>query len=217
VIVYTVVALTLERYLFAKKNHVANQFSKPNIGPMTLYILLIWVFALLFTLFKTSHIELSYHAEVDAYACYSQLDHFSELVYTFFKCIVAFVLPYTIIIVLSCCLLCFLKKWPRRRPYNSGAVRTNRMSRKRRIKRKSTTFVMAVVFSFLCTWSPLWIYQCIILFTEFDSIAIVIASNVTLILVYSGGVINPLLYIILTENFRDFFKNLKESLFRNRS
>jgi hypothetical protein len=210
VIVFTVVALTLERYLFAKKKHLANQFIKQSIGHMMLYILLIWVFALLFALFKTSRIELSYHEEVDAYACDSQLDHHSELVYTLLKCIVAFVLPYTIIIILSCCLLCFLKKWSAKSRTALNGGNNNRYSRQRKIKRKSTKFVLAVVFSFLCTWSPLWIYQCLIFLTEFESVAIVILSNVTLILVYLGGVINPLLYMLLTENFREFSKSLNK-------
>lgn len=72
------------------------------------------------------------------------------------------------------------------------------------IKRRTARFVLAVVFSFLCCWSPLWIFQIFIIFNESDSFWLQVLMNLTNILVYLGGVINPLLYMLLTENFREF-------------
>jgi hypothetical protein len=189
--------LTLERYLFVKQKSVAKQTDRSK---MIVYIVSMWTFASAFALVKTVWIQLSYHIEVDAYACDSQFDYKFEIIYTFSKWFIAFVLPYAVIILVSCFLLCFLNKWSDK-PRPLGSIQTNRANKQKAMKRKSTKFVLAVVLSFLYTWSPLWIYQCIILFTEFESFAIIIGSNITLILVYLGGVMDPLLYMILTENF----------------
>lgn len=78
-------------------------------------------------------------------------------------------------------------------------------SRQSMIKKRTTRFVLAVVISFLCAWSPFWIFQIVVLFTESQSVLLQVARNLTLITVYFEGVINPLLFLILTENFRDFF------------
>lgn len=73
------------------------------------------------------------------------------------------------------------------------------------IKKRTTRFVLAVVISFLCAWSPFWIFQIVVMFIEsLESNLLPIARNLTLIFLYFEGVTNPLLFLILTENFREF-------------
>jgi hypothetical protein len=86
-----------------------------------------------------------------------------------------------------------------------------------RIKRKSTRFVLLVVFSFLCAWLPLWTFQIYILFTKKHTLALAVMSNVTLVVSYAGGILDPLLYLLLTENFRKSLQNQKEWLRRWRT
>lgn len=75
-----------------------------------------------------------------------------------------------------------------------------------RIKRKSTRFVLAVVFSFLLCWFPFWSQQIFYLFTSYESIWLMIWNHVAIMIVYLQGVIDPLLFMLLTENFRNYLK-----------
>ena len=87
-------------------------------------------------------------------------------------------------------------------------------SRQSRIKKRTTRFVLAVVISFLCAWSPFWIFQIVVTFIESDSAVLHAARNLTLVALYFEGVINPLLFMILTENFREFVVTKLACLFK---
>jgi hypothetical protein len=62
-----------------------------------------------FALVETLSIVLSF--EDDLYQCNSLLSEKAEKIYTIFKWIMAFVLPYTFIVIVSVLLLKFLKEW----------------------------------------------------------------------------------------------------------
>ncbi len=265
------------------EKQVQDPKNRSKLKIFIVYIVILWVCAVSFALTKTLSIEQVYHAEADHYACGSTFNDKQEQIYTILKWIIAFVFPYTIIIVFSCMLLRFLKEWSnnanallsktvsscntvercekellvlqkasvvqtkgecKRRDSifktaccfcfgknsqsdleskntlnsnnnntsNQMIVKRMRMSsapsthinRVTRIKQRSTRFVLAVVFSFLCTWSPLWVYQIILIFTEFQSIFLMIMHNLTLVITYVKGVLDPLFFLLLTENFREF-------------
>ncbi|CAF0721913.1 unnamed protein product [Brachionus calyciflorus] len=289
--VFTVAALTLERYFcLREKKMVENDKSKCSI--VFVYILLLWAFAIGFSMPKTLSIVEVYSNETESFVCASLFDQSHEEIYTIAKWIIAFALPYTIIIVFSSLLLKFLKEWSDRskllhnasksanlsktlhqislkvskngdsKDANSdgallcehkteiskinsssdqesktrrvflsflimgkeNAKKTKRVEslvlkknikepRSTIIKRRTTRFVLAVVISFLCAWSPLWIFQIVVTFTESQTLFLKLMSNLTLIIVYLGGVINPLLYMILTNNFREFFSELLKKFF----
>ena len=228
--------------------------------------------------------------ENESYQCMSTSNDAFEQLYTISKLIIAFALPYSIIIVFSFFLLRFLKKWSisanklRQNANPNGILLSNQTNaksdaqteslnsktnsnnalieldkiliakkdslksrtlnleikksllhvnnsktsnenisysksnelsklnttiynpnnRRNIIKRRTTRFVLAIVFSFLCCWSPLWIFTIIMTFADPKSVFFKIMSNITMMIVYLGGVINPLLYMFLTQNFREY-------------
>jgi hypothetical protein len=81
-----------------------------------------------------------------------------------------------------------------------------RKTKQYKIKRISIIFILAVVFSFILTWMPFWIYQILnLLDYQISMESNFIVSNYTLIIVHLGGIINPLLFMLLTKNFRQNF------------
>jgi hypothetical protein len=232
----------------------------------------IWVLGCSFSLVKTLHITLTYNAEQDVYYCESLLSENSEKIYTIFKWILAFLVPYSLIVIVSVLLLKFLKEWSdnakkmatrnANRPIESSDNQSNKSALKslalyelikkktqckqetllsiddqvhpqplsdtitprpkrksnkslhNKIKRKSTKFVLFVVFSFLCAWLPLWTFHIVMLFTEQHSLLLALMNNLTLVIVYMQGVIDPLLYLFLTENFKKLIQNNKRLLCR---
>jgi hypothetical protein len=203
----TVVALTVERYVVVKQKSLANQqLNRPKIIKMIMYVSFVWLFASSFALFKAYWIKSEYYEDGDTYACKHELSFITGSIYMIIKLTLAFVLPFALIIIFSCLLLLFLKNWSDSNLAIRGS-QNNHKNRQRVLKRKSTIFVLSVVLSFLLTWLPLWVFQCLNFFTDHESIFIFACTNVTLILSYLGGVINPLLFIILTENFKQLCKN----------
>lgn len=270
-------ALTLERYSFLRAKQLADPISdKSRRRYLMVFICLIWFAAISFALGKTLTIRQVYDEESRRFVCASTFNSSHERFYTILKWLLAFVLPYTIIIIFSFLLLKFLQDWSRkaallRAPVNRGKLSytttltrlftgkstmlpttvnksqsdpdgislelnslttnnhsiisdymsnnavppsTSRTPRTRvsKIKRRSTRFVLAVTVSFLMTWSPFWIMRILMLFSESESIVLVVFHSISLILTYLEGVLNPLLNILLTENFRDFVKKTKSGI-----
>lgn len=289
--VFTVAALTLERYFCLREYKIAEN-DKSKLTIVIIYIIVLWTLAIGFSMPKTLSIVQIYQNDTGTFACGSLLPQSHEQVFTIAKWIIAFALPYVIIIVFSILLLKFLKEWSAKSkllhgfnrrpksfklnpvnlkiganknsvpktPKNESAmlcesiipkdasiessnyqIQSNKKkeffkcfimtknkpsisetvvlrvhtktSRLTMIKRRTTRFVLAVAISFLCAWSPLWIFQIVITFTETQSLFLKLMSNLTLIIVYLGGVINPLLYMILTHNFREFFSDKIKKVF----
>ena len=317
--VYTVVALTIERYHCLKDQKIIDN-DKNKLKIIVIYIVLLWISAICFTLTKTVSIRVSDdQAEMFNNDCMSSFDETDEKIFTTLKLLIAFAIPYTTIIVFSIFLLKFLNEWSKR-SQNLRANKTNYlifntisnlklenseentsnkiknqnkltvptaaqlkliepspsnqsfpltdltkvhsnysinsqprsesdkqnlentqlkqthlntlnnnnnyksceitnvaasaqsskpMSRHERIKRRSTKFVISVVISFLCCWSPLWLFQLIMSFFDpKNSNFMRVFNNLTLIVVYCSCVFNPLLYMLLTENFREYAKDI---------
>jgi hypothetical protein len=71
-------------------------------------VTVLWIFASLFALVKTYWIALD--QKEDVFICKSLLSENAERVYTIFKWIMCFVMPYTLILILSVLLLRFFAR-----------------------------------------------------------------------------------------------------------
>ena len=77
------------------------------------------------------------------------------------------------------------------------------------IKKRTTFFVLAVAISYLITWSPLWAFQVYVEFGENETQYIQIINSFIFVLHYLNGVINPLLFMLLTQNYKEYYSKLK--------
>lgn len=126
---FTVSALTIERYTCLKEKSLnPNDACKKRV--IFIYIVVLWVSAVGFSLPKAlSIVEKTYKSNNGTETivqCESTFDQSYEVVYTISKWIVAFLLPYGLIIFFSCCLLRFLTKWSNRskRLHQTNRTRT---------------------------------------------------------------------------------------------
>ena len=102
VIVFTIAALTLERYFCLKENKLIDSDSR-NFRVVMIYIVSLWILAILFSLPKTMSVILVSHNGLTS--CGSSLDLRQEQIYTISKWIFAFAFPYLFIITFSSLLL----------------------------------------------------------------------------------------------------------------
>ena len=111
VIVYTVAALTIERYFCLRKNKIIeNDRSKSRT--ILFYNIFLWSLAILFALPKT--LSITVLTEKNLSYCFSSFNKEFEKVYTIFKCVAAFAFPYFLIMIFSILLLKFLKNWSKK-------------------------------------------------------------------------------------------------------
>jgi hypothetical protein len=90
------------------------------------------------------------------------------------------------------------------------AARTRRTKRKNymsSVRRKAVRLVLSIVFVFILQWSPLWIFQFILNFSNSNIKNVQIINISTSTLSYTNTVANPILYILLTSNFKQYLKN----------
>lgn len=133
--VFTVAALTLERYFCLREKKMVEN-DKKKITIVIIYIIALWTFAITFSMPKTLSIIEVYQNETDTVTCGSSLAQSHEEVYTIAKWIIAFALPYVIIIVFSTLLLKFLREWSARSKL-LHTVHKPKISHQKRIFQKS--------------------------------------------------------------------------------
>lgn len=75
------------------------------------------------------------------------------------------------------------------------------------IRKKAIRLVLSIVFIFLIQWSPLWVFQFFNLFSSIRTENVHFINIFVSTLSYSNTIVNPLLYMLLTYNFRKYFKN----------
>ena len=122
--------------------------------------------------------------------------------YVQLKFVCAFLVPSLITLTFSFRLLRFLRRCSRKSQYLSVSNRSLNRS-----KRRATTLVLLIIVSFVVLWSPLWILQLYDTFNQRGPTPYIqILNFLTLVFVYANGLLNPLLYLILTENFRDYLR-----------
>jgi hypothetical protein len=251
VIGFSIATLTLERYLFLKKKFIiSEQLLRKRTSLFIFYIMMLWIFAMLFSAIKSKSIILVYHEETNVHTCGSTMTYKADLFYTFVKYALAFIIPFTMIITFCFLLIRLLKKLDKSQPnfehttslnaltisnqsignretemiaLNLSVVDPNllnqssqmpknstfELSKKR--KRRSTRLVLAIAVSFLICWLPMWLFNFLMMLSEYDSIFVRILRNFTFFLVYMNGVLNPFIYMILTENFKFFCEKIFKS------
>lgn len=179
------------------------------------YIMLLWLFAILFPLPMSSSLfvynRVSNTSTIGISECRSRWRSIELSRYTQLKFACAFLLPSLITCTFSFRLILFLHRW---------SLRSRRLSLTHRslnlYKRRATTLVLLIIISFFVLWSPLWILQLYDTFNQRGPTPYIqILNFLTLVFVYANGLLNPLFYLILTQNFRDYIRTNKWSPWKN--
>jgi hypothetical protein len=213
--VYTITALSVERYMDVRET-TRRCNDQVKLVLVLVYIALLWSFAIVFPLPMSSSIVIRNRSRAALASgvteCRSSwtANELSRYVQLKFAC--AFLLPSLITCTFSFRLILFLHRW---------SQRSRRLSLTHRAlnvyKRRATTLVLLIIISFFVLWSPLWILQLYDTFNEQGPTPYIQIFNfVTLVFVYANGLLNPLIYLILTQNFRDYMSKYKWSLCKSR-
>jgi hypothetical protein len=136
------------------------------------------------------------------FSCESKLSEQALLAHEIVLYIIAFVIPYSIIVLFSLKLLTFLRNWLKRKEKLTCASVTRKRTR-------GVKLVLCIVLSYLICYTPFWAFK---FYTRFlvDEKALQrpllqrILSYVHLLVVllnHFEGVLNPLFFIVLTERF----------------
>jgi hypothetical protein len=135
-------------------------------------------------------------------SCESKLDEGQLLAHEIILYIVAFLIPYSIIVLFSLKLLKFLRNWLKRK---EKLTRTS-VTRKRT---RGVKLVLCIVLSYLICYTPFWAFKFYTRFLVDEKVLQRpllqrILSYVHLLVVllnHFEGVLNPLFFIVLTERF----------------
>jgi hypothetical protein len=136
------------------------------------------------------------------FSCQSYLTERELLVHEIILNVIAFIIPYSIIVIFSLKLLKFLRAWLKRK---EKLTRTS-VARKRT---RGVKLVLCIVLSFLICYTPFWAFKFYTRFIVDENVVrrpILqrILSYVHLLVVllsHFEGVLNPLFFIVLTERF----------------
>lgn len=214
--VYTITALSIERYIDVRETS-RRYNDQLKLALVMSYIVILWLFAILFPLPMSSslfvHDRIRNDSSISGISeCRSrwkpaQLSRYIQLKFT-----CAFLLPSLITCTFSFRLILFLHRW---------SLRSRRLSLSHRslnlYKRRATTLVLLIIISFFVLWSPLWILQLYDTFNQRGPTPYIqILNFLTLVFVYANGLLNPLFYLILTQNFRDYIRTNKWSPWKRR-
>jgi len=208
--VYTITALSVERYMDVRETS-RRYNDQLKLAFVFAYIIILWMFAILFPLPMSSSLFVHNRTRAALASGVSECrsrwtaGELSRYVQLKFAC--AFLLPSLITCTFSFRLILFLHRW---------SMRSRRLSLTHRslnvYKRRATTLVLLIIISFFVLWSPLWILQLYDTFNERGPTPYIqILNFVTLVFVYANGLLNPLLYLMLTQNFRDYIRTNKWS------
>jgi MFS family permease len=208
VIVYTVAALSIERYIDARSTLTAKFRTLVTFGSLVL----IWTLGLLvpypfifYTYLDDANNSTGANAHKNTtpmYSCQSHLTEKALLVHEIILYLIAFIIPYAIIVLFSLKLLKFLRAWMKRK---EKLTRTS-VSRKRT---RGVKLVLCIVLSFLICYTPFWAFKFYTRFIVDENVVSRpilqrILSYVHLLVVilnHFEGVLNPLFFIVLTERF----------------
>ncbi|CAF2831849.1 unnamed protein product [Rotaria sp. Silwood2] len=207
VIVYTVAALSVERYIDARSK-LAVKF---RLLITFISLLIIWTVGLLLPypfIFYTYLYDQSNTTNKNSttflpmLTCRSMLSERDLLIYEMILYIMAFIIPYSIIVLFSLKLLRFLHQWLNRK---------RRLTRLNIIKRRTrgVKLVLCIVLSFLICYTPFWIFKFYTSFLLDETIRrrpllkrfLKYAHQLVVLLSHIEGILNPLFFIVLTEHF----------------
>ncbi|CAF5038068.1 unnamed protein product, partial [Rotaria sp. Silwood1] len=216
--VYTITALSVERYMDVRETS-RRYNDQVKLVFVLAFIILLWLFAILFPLPMSSSLFVHNRTRAALASGVSECKsrwtagELSRYVQIKFAC--AYLLPSLITCTFSFRLILFLHRW---------SLRSRRLSLSNNslnnYKKRATTLVLLIIISFFLFWSPLWILQLYDTFNQRGPTPYIqILNFLTLVFVYANGLLNPLIYLILTQNFRDYIRRTKWSpwLYRKRS
>ncbi|CAF1116015.1 unnamed protein product [Rotaria magnacalcarata] len=213
--VYTITALSIERYMDVRET--SRRYNDQVKSAFVLgFISLLWLFAILFPLPMSSSLFVHDRTRAALVSGVSECrSHWTPVElsrYVQLKFVCAFLLPSLITCIFSFLLIIFLHRWSMRSRCLS--LPNNSVNN---YKRRATTLVLLIIISFFVLWSPLWILQLYDTFNERGPTPYIqILNFLTLVFVYANGLLNPLLYLILTQNFRDYMRRNKWSPWKRR-
>ena len=136
------------------------------------------------------------------FSCQSYLTERELLVHEIILYVIAFLIPYSIIVIFSLKLLKFLRTWLKRK---EKLTRTS-VARKRT---RGVKLVLCIVLSFLICYTPFWAFKFYTRFIVDENVVrrpilqrILSYVHVLVVLLnHFEGVLNPLFFIVLTERF----------------
>jgi hypothetical protein len=134
--------------------------------------------------------------------CRSVLSEHALLIYEIILYIIAFLIPYLIIVLFSLKLLRFLRRWLNQKQKLTRLSLTKKRTR-------GVKLVLCIVLSFLICYTPFWIFKFYTSFLVDETIRkrpllrrfLTYAHQLVVLLSHIEGILNPLFFIILTEHF----------------
>jgi hypothetical protein len=211
-----VAALSVERYVDARSKLTAKcrlYITLTSLG-------LIWILGLLlpypfifYTFLYDSSIRIISNSSpemnstitspsIHLLTCRSFLSEQTLAIYEILLYIIAFLIPYAIIVLFSLKLLIFLRNW---------LTRKERLTRIRVTKRRTrgVKLVLCIVLSFLLCYTPFWTFKFYTSFLLDETIRerpvlrrfLTYAHQSVVLLSHIEGILNPLFFIVLTEHF----------------
>ena len=214
VIAFTVVALSVERFftIADKKKRADSLSSKFKIFITIVYLIFIWLFAIVFPIPFVLSLKQDLQGDI---FCNSQWSDFLINVFFCLKFILIFLIPFLIITLSSIKLLKFLNQLRKR---NKALRNTSDLKKSTtyniKVRRKSSRTVLLIVLLFCIQWLPFWIVQLIISLDYQQNILKLMVFSTTL-LAYSNSISNPVLYMLMTYNFKNFCTKLFTSKSEN--
>ena len=219
VIVYTVAALSVERYIDARSLFTPRSRIFITLGTVAF----IWALGFLlpfpfmvFTYLDTgieSNSSNMTNSTNTVYSCQSHLSEKQLLVHEIILYIVAFLIPYCIIVTFSLKLLKFLRDWLKRKEKLTRTIASRRRTR-------GVKLVLCIVLSFLICFTPFWAFKFYTRYVVHESVeerpflkrVLFYIHSLVVVLNHFEGVLNPLFFILLTERFcSTFSKHRKKS------
>jgi hypothetical protein len=134
--------------------------------------------------------------------CRSVLSEHALVIYEIILYIIAFLIPYLIIVIFSLKLLRFLRRWLHQKQKLTRLSMTKKRTR-------GVKLVLCIVLSFLICYTPFWIFKFYTSFLVDETIRhrpllrhfLTYAHQLVVLLSHVEGILNPLFFIVLTEHF----------------
>ena len=203
-------ALSIERYIDARSIISAKFRALIIFGSLVL----IWTLGLLlpYPFIFYTYLEVRSHTinstnstnftTITLFSCQSYLTEKELLVHEIILYIIAFIIPYSIILLFSLKLLKFLRHWLKRREKLICANVTRKRTR-------GVKLVLCIVVSFLICYTPFWTFKFYTRFIVDEKVrrqpllqrVLFYLHLLVVLLNYFTGIFSPLFFIILTDRF----------------
>lgn len=160
---YSIAALSFERLLFVTNKKTAVKLSKKCKKTIAfVYITIIWLMSILFSLPLLNHIELRKFGDY-IYSCELNINETKHEIILILRFVLIFLIPFIIILVCSIKLIIFIKKKP---SINTIVIKNTNITEQNGSRvlitikqpnpkqRKSIKIVLSIVFMFAVQWLP---------------------------------------------------------------